>query len=49
MALIVGGRIDVHFDDPDAGVLRMLGNPVGCYKYISHSGLLLFSCSPSSY
>ena len=28
VALIVCGRVDVHFDDADIGVVSMLSNPV---------------------
>jgi hypothetical protein len=29
VSLIVGCRVDVDFDDPDAGVGRVLGDPFG--------------------
>jgi hypothetical protein len=37
MSLIVRGRIDVHLDDADAGVVCMLSYPIGRHEHISHS------------
>ena len=43
VALVVRGRIDVHLDNADAGVVCMLGYPVGRHKHISHGVSFLFS------
>ena len=54
MSLVVGGRIDVHFRNPDGGIGKMLADPIGsdqnvCSILRCHICLLLSkaTCHPT--